>query len=312
MQERTRIVIAGGSGFIGHELAQFLSNRNVDVVVLTRRQNESRGGIRYVNWDGKTAAAWAREVDRAAAVINLAGRSINCRFTADNRSDILHSRVDSTRAIANAVAHSATPPPVVVQASGVGYYGDAGERAVDESTPAGTDFMADVCCQWEGALDAIALPATRKVTLRIGIVLGRGGGALAVLERLTKAYLGGAAGSGRQFLSWIHIYDLIRIIVAAVDRHNLSGVFNATAPNPVPNSELMRELRRVLRRPWSPPVPAPLVRLGGWLVGTEGSLALQSVRVLPKRLLDAGFAFEYPHLQIALRDVYGLETRAAA
>ncbi len=292
MENKPRIVIAGGSGFIGQTLAEFLSRRNFEIVVLTRGKDESRGDIRYVTWDGKTAAAWTGELDGAAAVINLAGRSINCRFAEENRSQILDSRVNSTHALANAVAGTATPPPLFVQTSGIGYYRSSDERVIDENAPAGSDFMAEVCRHWEGALHEFALPATRKVILRIGIVLGRSGGALSVLERLAKAYLGGAAGSGRQFVSWIHIDDLMRIAVAAIELHDLSGVFNATTPNPVTNAELMRELRRVLRRPWSPPVPAPLVRLGGWLMGREGGLALQSFRILPKRLLDAGFTFE--------------------
>ena len=311
MEARPRIVIAGGSGFIGHALSDFLSRRNFDVVVLTRGKSPSRGGIRYVNWDGKTVAGWIREVDAAAAVINLAGRSINCRFTEENRSDILQSRVDSSRAVAQAIGQSAAPPPVLVQASGIGYYGETADRAVDESTPAGTDFMAEVCRRWEGATDAVALPATRKAILRLGIVLGRGGGALKVLGRLTQAYLGGAAGSGRQFVSWVHIHDVVRMIVAAIEREDLSGIFNATAPNPVTNAELMRELRRVLRRPWSPPAPSPFVRLGAWLMGTEGALALQSCRVMPKHLLEAGFTFEYPHLREALTDLYQMETPVA-
>jgi hypothetical protein len=265
-----------------------------------------------VNWDGKTAAGWTRELEGAAAVINLAGRSINCRFTEENRREILSSRVDSTRALVAAIGRAATPPPVFVQASGIGYYGASGERIVDETAPAGADFMAEVCQQWEAALQEFPIAATRKVILRIGIVLGRGEGALAVLERLTKAYLGGAAGRGRQFVSWIHIDDLVRMIATAMERDDLTGVFNATAPHPVTNAELMRELRRVLRRPWSPPVPAPLVRFGAWLMGTEGDLALQSFRVSPKRLLDAGYTFEYPHLRDALRNLYGVETRVAA
>lgn len=312
MQDKPRIVIAGGSGFIGHALSEFLSRRNFEIVVLTRGRDQSSGGIRYVNWDGKTAAGWTRELDGAAAVVNLAGRSINCRFTAENRRDILDSRVDSTRAVANAIAQSASPPRVVVQASGIGYYASADDRAIDESTPGGSDFMAEVCRQWEGALDEVALPAARKVILRIGFVLGRGGGALAVLERLTRAYLGGAAGDGRQFVSWIHIIDLLRMMATAAERDDLRGAYNATAPNPVANAELMRELRRALRRPWSPPAPSPFVRLGAWLMGTEGDLALQSFRVLPVSLLDAGFTFKYPHLQEALRDLYGLESRVAA
>ena len=312
MDDKPRIVIAGGSGFIGQPLSDLLSRRNFDVVVLTRGKAMRASRIRFVNWDGRTAADWTREIDGARAVINLAGRSINCRFTAENRRELLRSRVESTRALTEAIAQSAGPPPVLVQASGIGYYGDTDERVVDESTPAGTDFMAQVCQQWEGAGEAVALPETRKVVLRIGVVLGCGGGALEVLGRLTKAFLGGAAGNGRQFVSWVHIHDLIQMIMAAIERDELSGVFNATAPNPVTNAELMRELRRVLRRPWSPPVPSAVVRLGAWVMGTEGSLALQSFRVAPKRLLGAGFAFDYPHLQEALRDLYGSEPRVAA
>lgn len=308
MEERPRIVIAGGSGFVGQALCELLTRRNFEPVVLTRGQSEVRRDIRYLSWN----ADWIRELDGAAAVVNLTGRNINCRFTEQNRREIIDSRVDSTRVMADAVAHAPTPPRVFVQASGIGYYGSRGDHVIDESTGAGGDFMAQVCEQWEGALDTFALPTTRRVILRIGIVLGRGGGALQLLERLTRSYLGGAAGSGRQFVSWIHIHDLLHIILAAIERDDLSGIFNATAPNPVTNAELMRELRRVLHRPWSPPVPAPFVRLGGWLMGTEGSLALQSFRVVPKRLLDAGFTFEHPHLREALRDLYGEETRVTA
>lgn len=312
MEDKPRIVIAGGSGFIGQALSRFFALRKFEIVVLTRGQNERRGGIRYVTWNGKSADDWTSKIDGATAVINLAGRSINCRFTKENRAQILHSRVESTRALASAIAESATPPPVLVQASGIGFYDNSGERVLDESSPIGSDFMAEVCRQWESALANCSLPATRKIILRIGIVLDRGGGALAVLDRLTRAYFGGAAGSGRQFVSWIHLLDLVRIIAAAIERPNLSGIFNATAPNPVTNAELMRELRLALHRPWSPSVPAPMVRLGAWSMGTEGRLALQSFRVRPKRLLDAGFAFQYPHLEDALRELYGLETRAAS
>lgn len=312
MADKRRIVIAGGSGFIGRALSELLSRLEFEVVVLTRGASDRCGDIRYASWDGKTVAGWTRELDGAAAIVNLSGRNINCRFTGQNRREILDSRVESTRALANAVQALAKPPAVFVQAGGIGYYSSTAERTVDEDTSAGSGFMADVCRQWEGALDAFDFHATRKVVVRIGIVLGRDGGALPVLERLTKAYLGGAAGSGQQFVSWVHIDDLLRIILAAIDSSDLRGAFNATAPNPVTNAELMRELRRVLHRPWSPPAPAPLVRLGAWLMGTEGGLALQSLRVVPKRLLDAGFAFEYGDLSTALENLYGMENRAAA
>jgi uncharacterized protein (TIGR01777 family) len=164
--------------------------------------------------------------------------------------------------------------------------------------------MSEVGRQWEGAFGALQLPGTRKVVLRIGFVLGRNGGALKVLEKLTWLFLGSAVGNGRQFISWIHINDLCRIIISAIEKPELAGVFNATAPEPVTNSELMRELRRVLGRPWVPPVPAPFARAGAWFMGSEGDLALLSYRCIPRRLMEHEFKFALPTLKSALADLY--------
>lgn len=297
-----RIILAGGSGFIGQALAPALVARGYEVTVLSR-------GKQHVQWDGRSLGDWARFLDGAGAVVNLTGRSINVRFTAKNRQEIIRSRVDSVRVLGDAIAHCTQPPRVFVQASGIGYYGDTGERAVDESAPRGNDFIAEVCRQWEGALEALELPATRKVILRIGVVLGRNGGALPMLERLARLFLGGAVGSGRQFMSWVHTADLVRMFIAAIERDDLGGVFNATAPAPATNGEFMRELRRALGRPWSPPLPAPFARLGAWLMGTEGELALLSSRCLPRRFLEHGFTFDFPTLRDAFANLYGKERR---
>jgi uncharacterized protein len=301
---KSKIILAGGSGFIGRALAPVLTARGYDVVVLSRSAARTIDGVTHLQWDGKTVGSWAHALEGAHAIVNLAGKNIDCRHTAQNRAEIIRSRVDSVRVLGDALRGCATPPEVFVQASATGFYGDTGDRAVDENAPSGGDFMAEVCRQWEGASDALELPGTRKVVLRIGFVLGRSGGALAVLDRLTRLFLGSAVGNGRQFISWIHIADLCRVVVAAIENPEFAGVFNATAPAPVTNSEFMRELRRVLHRPWAPPVPAPIARAGAWLMGSEGDLALLSYRCLPRRLTEQGFEFAFPQLEAALADLY--------
>jgi uncharacterized protein (TIGR01777 family) len=299
-----RIILAGGSGFVGQALAPVLVAKGYDVVVLGRSAAHRKGGVDYLQWDGKTVGHWSSALEGAEAVVNLTGKNINCRHTLENRREIIRSRVDSVCVLGEAIANCATPPRVFVQASGVGYYGDTGEQIVDEDASPGHDFPAEVCRQWEGAFDALHLPTTRKVILRLGVVLGRDGGALPVLEKLTRWFLGGAVGSGRQFISWIDVADLIQMFVSAIERREFTGVFNATAPAAVTNREFMRELRRALHRPWSPPVPAPFVRAGAWLMGSEGKLALLSSRCTPGRLLEHGFQFQFPTLREAFANLY--------
>jgi len=299
-----RIILAGGSGFVGQALAPVLLAKGYHVVVLGRRASHRRNGVDYLQWDGKTLGDWASALEGAEAVVNLAGKNINCRHTSENRREIIRSRVDSVRVLGEALANCATPAAIFVQASGVGYYGDTGDKVVNETGRAGDDFPAEVCGQWEGVFDALDLPATRKAVLRLGVVLGRDGGALPLLEKLTRWFLGGAVGNGRQFISWIHVADLIQMFLSAVERPELAGVFNATAPAAVTNREFMRELRRALHRPWSPPVPSPFVRAGAWLMGTEGDLALLSSRCAPRRFLEHGFQFQFPTLRDAFANLY--------
>jgi uncharacterized protein (TIGR01777 family) len=301
---KPRIILAGGSGFIGQSLASSLLERGDEIVVLTRTPSHQEGAIRHVQWDGRTAGNWIEILNGSLALVNLTGRSINCRHTPENRREIIDSRVNSVRVLGEAITRCAEPPKVFVQAAGVGIYGDQGDRWCDETAPHGHDFVAQVCEQWEGAFEKIDGSQTRKVLLRLGVAIGPGGGFLKVLGRLTKAFLGGHVGNGRQFISWIHIADLTRIILSAIERDDLTGVFNATSPNPVTNAEFMRELRRALHRPWSPPVPAFAARIGAWLIGTEGKLALVSQHCVPKRLTESAFRFEFPALRLALANIY--------
>jgi uncharacterized protein (TIGR01777 family) len=292
-----RVILAGGSGFVGSALVPALRARGYETVVLGR-------GSTDLQWDGRTVGPWASALDGAEAVINLTGKNINCRHTDENRREILRSRVDSVRVLGDAIAQGETPPKAFIQASGVGYYGNTGDRVNDEDSPQGNDFPADVCRQWEGEFAAVDLPATRKVVLRFGVVLGREGGALPVLEKLTRWFLGGAVGDGRQFMSWIHITDVVRMVEATIEQPELTGTFNATSPQPVMNREFMGELRSALHRPWSPPVPAPFARIGAWVMGTDGDLALTSCRCVPRRFLEHGFNFRFLRLRDAFTDLY--------
>jgi hypothetical protein len=190
-----------------------------------------------------------------------------------------------------------------VQASATGFYGDTKENLCDENSPAGNDSLAGICQKWEAAFDSVVAPATRKVTLRIGFVLGREAGALPVLSKLTKFFLGGAVGNGRQFISWIHLADLVQIFLAAIENEKLAGTFNAVAPQPVTNADFMRELRRVLDRPWSPPAPVFAVKAGSWLLGTEASLALVSQRCSSQKIQATGFGFQFSEVRAALENL---------
>ncbi|MCX6894450.1 MAG: TIGR01777 family oxidoreductase [Verrucomicrobia bacterium] len=298
-----RIILAGGSGFLGNALAQQFLQRGDEVLVLTRRPSVRRDGVKEVAWDARSLGNWEQFVDGADAVVNLTGKNINCVFTPENRRLIIESRVNATRAIAEAIQRAATPPRVLIQASAIGFYGDTGDAVCDETSPAGSGFLAEACRAWEAALDPAALPATRCVVLRFGMVLGRDGGALQPLARLTKLCLGGATGDGRQFISWVHLEDLKAVVATALANENWRGPFNVTAPNPVTNAEFMRELRRVFDRPWSPPAPAFAVRLLAPLLGVDASLALEGQRVLPQRLQAAGFEFQFPELRKALQEI---------
>ena len=324
-----RIVIAGGSGFIGRALAAAFCARDFEVVVLTRRSGAGTlpvscpdgvgqgdgdaAGQKYTRrmpvplraeaWNGVGPGAWTALLDGAAAVINLTGKNINCPHTPGNLREITASRVNSVSAIATAIQQARIPPRVWVQASAVGFYGDTADTVCDETAPVGSDPLANICRQWEGAF-ALADPGrTRKVAFRIGLVLGRDGGALPVMSRMTRWFLGGAAGSGRQYISWIHLEDLAAMFMAATTNEDLSGVFNAVSPRTATNAQFMRELRRAWHRPWSPPMPAFIVKLGARLTGSEGSLALVSQRCVPKRFLAAGFQFRFADLSAALDDL---------
>ena len=304
-----RIVIAGGTGFLGRLLARTLVERGDEVIILTRHPEADVSPARAVAWDGRTVGLWAAELEGADAVVNMTGKNVNCRYTEAALHEINASRVDSVHVIGDAIRRCTNPPAVWVQTGSLAIYGNAGDRLCGEDAPPGEGVPAETCLRWERAFEESPTHWTRRVWLRISFVLGRSGGALTFLERLTRWGLGGTVGGGRQYISWIHEEDMIRLFLRAIDEPGMSGVYNATGPEPVTNAGFMRELRHALRRPWSPPTPAWAVPIGCWLMGTEPVLALTGRRGSAEKLLREGFTFRFPHLPEALASLYHPATK---
>ena len=299
-----RVVIAGGSGVLGRSLARSLHALGAEPVLLARTEPRDKGPWRCVTWDGRTLGAWADCLDGATALVNLAGRSVDCVKTPDNRDEILRSRVDSTLALGRAVREASSPPPVWVQMSTAHAYGDPPDTVCDEDSPFGLGLAPLVATRWEEAFDRAAPEGVRRVILRTGFVLTREGGAMARLGTLARWGLGGTVGHGRQGMSWIHEADMNRVFTRAIADDTMRDAYIASAPEPVSNKVFMRELRRALRRPFGLPAPAFVVRLGAPLVlRTDPELALYGRYCVPKRLLAEGFEFRYPGLAEALADL---------
>lgn len=302
-----KVVIAGGSGALGRRISAHLAARKHEVVVLTRSPRPS-SQYRQLAWDGLAVGSWASEL-AGAAVINLAGALVDRRPTSANIELLKQSRVRPTRALADAASGIDLRPAVWVQASTLAIYGDGGETILDENAPPalGPPQMAGVARAWEA--EAARATADRLVIMRTGIVLDRNTPALDRLAGLARWGLGGRVGSGRQWVSWVHIADFLSVIDRALDDDGLDGVIHVTSPNPVRNAELMAGLRHVLRRPPAPPTPAALVRLGSLILRTDPALALTGRRCLPGRLLQQGFDFSFPHLGPALEDLLSSSSR---
>lgn len=308
-----RIVIAGGTGFLGSPLAKVYAEEGHDVRVLTRglASGESRHdpetgvpGVTRLGWrpDGQ-GGPWASALDGADGVINLAGESIGeRRWTPQRKAALRDSRLVSTQSLATAIASVARPPRVFISGSAVGYYGPSGDETKTEDSPAGTDFLAHICEDWEAEARR-ATPHARVVLLRTGLVLGRSGGALAKMIPPFRLFAGGPMGSGRQYMSWIHRIDWIEMVRWIVDTASVSGPVNATAPAPVTNREFARALGRALHRPSL--VPAPSFALKLMLGEMAGPLVLEGQRVIPARASALQFHFRYPEIDQAFRGIFG-------
>ena len=302
------VVIAGGSGFLGVSLATHLAAGGTPVVILSRTPPKARGPWRHVTWDARTLGDWRRELDGAAGMVNLTGRTVDCIKTPDHCDEILRSRVEATTVLGQALRSVALPPPVWVQMSTAHIYGDPPKAVCTEESAFGAGLAPFVGRAWEEAFDASALPSQRKVILRTSFVVGRdrgaGGGALGRLRTLVRLGLGGTVGSGEQGMSWIHELDMNRLFDRALVDGRMHGPYIASAPNPVSQREFMRTLRRAMRVPIGLPAFAWMVRIGApLLMRTDPELALYGRYVVPRRLHEESFDFRFPDLKPALADL---------
>ncbi len=305
----SRIVIPGGSGFLGQALASRLVGRGDEVVNLSRDEGQQVEGTRIVVWDAESIGPWASELDGVDAIVHLTGRRVDVRGTKRNIDELISSRVQPVRVVGEAIERCATPPRVWVQSSSLAVYGDGGDAVLDEhSTPTGIGprEMVTVCLAWEGAFHQASGAAERTVLLRMGIGLGgRNDPATAKLAQLVRFGLGGCVGSGRQWVSWVGLDDLLTAMILAIDDHTMTGTYHVTSPNPVTNAEMMSTYRRLLGRRIGLPSPAWLARIGAPILGSSASLALTGRRVIPTRLLERGFTFEQPDFESAARKALG-------
>ncbi|MEM6568046.1 MAG: TIGR01777 family oxidoreductase [Planctomycetota bacterium] len=327
---RLKLVLPGGSGHLGRLLAEHFATNGHDVVVVGRGEGGPLPtGARFVPWSGRWSERspsedpgedpgedpreeWAREIDGADAVINLAGRSVDCRYDKTNLEEMLSSRIDSTVAVGRAIEAAGSPPPVWLQMSTATIYAHDPPVPQDEATgaigggeptaPAYWRFSVRIAEAWERALRDAKTPSTRRVAMRTAVVMsGSPGGAYAILRRLARVGLGGTIGDGSMYMSWIHEVDFVRAIDRLLEDDAMEGVVNLAAPEPVPQRSFMRALRRSLGAPLGLPQPRWLVELGARLLGTDSELVLKSRRVVPGRLAEAGFEFRYPRWDEAAR-----------
>jgi len=294
-----QILITGASGFIGSALVPFLSTRGHAVTRLVRRQPTS--GQAEAHWDPAAGKLDPRILQGMDAAVHLAGESIDQRWTSERKTSILKSRVQGTRLLCEALGGLSPPPRVLLCASAVGYYGDRGEEILNEESPSGVGFLAEVCRGWEAACGPAVRQGIRVVNLRIGVVLSSRGGVLARMLFPFRLGLGARIGSGKQYMSWVAVGDLLGAILHALTHDTLAGPVNAVAPNPVTNLEFTKTLGRVLRRPAVLCLPGFVARLA--FGEMADGLLLASARVEPARLAASGYAFDYPELEGALRHV---------
>lgn len=293
-----KIVIAGGTGFLGNALKNYFEAKGFVVISLSRKRNKDT-----IYWNGKNLGEWTKHLEDAEVLINLAGKSVDCRYTDENKAAILNSRIDSTRVLNRAMEQANQKPKVFLNASTATIYVHA-ETTIntEENGVIGDDFSMNIAKSWEKEFYATEIPNVRKIALRTSIVLGKNGGAFPKLKTITRLGMGGKQGRGDQFISWIHIHDFCKAIDFLINS-NLSGSVNITAPNPKTDKDFMRDLRKQLSVPIGISQPVWLLELASTIIKTETELLLKSRYVYPQRLLDAGFQFEYERVEECLKEL---------
>ena len=298
-----KLIIAAGTGFLGNVLIDHFQDKAQEIVILTRGKASKKNNIRYVNWDAKTMTGWEGELEGADVLINLAGKSVDCRYTETNKNEIMASRVDSTVILGKAILQCTNPPAQWLNSSTATIYRYSLDKQMDETTgEIGHDFSMNVAKMWERAFFEADTPNTKKTALRTSIVLGKKGGAFIPLKRLAQLGFGGSQGSGKQFVSWIHEKDFARAVEFIVN-NKMEGAVNVVSPIPVRNAQFLATLRHTLKMPFGIPIPEMLLKIGAKIIGTETELVLKSRNVVPKRLIDSGFNFKFGNLEAAFADL---------
>ncbi|MCM3225126.1 TIGR01777 family oxidoreductase [Terribacillus saccharophilus] len=290
-----KVIIAGGTGFIGDFLQKRFQELGYDVIIISRQKQ-------HINWEDRLSIQ--RALEGAELLINLAGKSVNCRYNEKNKQEIMNSRVATTKILGEAVQSCSNPPELWINSSTATIYRHAEDRPMTEAEgEIGSGFSVDVATKWEDTFFSYKLPETRQIALRIAIVLGKGGGVMTPYRNLVRFGLGGIQGSGKQMFSWIHIEDLFQIILFLRDKKKLSGVFNCSAPQPVTNRALMNKLRHEMNAPIGLPAPKWLLEIGSVFIQTETELVLKSRWVIPDRLEREGYNFRFKTLDHTLQDI---------
>jgi len=299
-----KIVITGGTGFLGEYLTSYFIKEGYHIYIISRSKKANLEHITYLQWDGKSQGEWSKHIENAEAIINFAGKSVNCRYTETNKRIILESRVNATKAIGEAIQNAKHPPKVWLNGGSATIYRYSEDMDMTEADgELGNNFSVDVCKAWEATFDEYVTPNTRKVFMRISIVLGKDGGVIPVLKRLIKFGLGGKQGHGRQRVSWLHVHDFARMVEWLMANDSFNGKVNCVSPNHVSNSEFMKAIRSIYNISIGLPQPKWLLKMGAVMIGTETELILKSRKVVPDRLLKSGFVFEYPLLDKALEEI---------
>ncbi|MFB9861697.1 TIGR01777 family oxidoreductase [Rufibacter immobilis] len=297
-----KIVLAGGSGFIGQLLSHHFLAKGDEVVILTRKPAAWQTPARQIYWDATGPGPWVQHLERTDVLINLTGKSVNCRYTQKNKQEIISSRVNATQALGDAVRELQRPPRLWINASSATIYRHAQDGPQDELTgEIGTGFSVEVCGKWENAFYAQHTPGTRKIALRLAIVLANEGGVVPYYLNLARLGLGGRQGNGLQCFSWIHARDVIGSIEFLMQHEELEGDFNLSSPRPVPNHHFMQTLRQALGISFGLRARKWMLEIGAWLLRTETELLLKSRWVVPTRLLQAGYQFQVQTIEEAVR-----------
>ena len=296
-----KLIIAGGTGFLGQALVAQFEQEYDEVVILSRSENKQNNKVKYVQWDAKSFGSWCSELEGAEAIINLSGRNINCRYTKKNKAEILASRLESTSVIGEAILKCINPPKVWINSSATGIYKfQEGHFSTELDAKIGTGFMAEVCVAWEKAVANFKLPQTRQVIVRTSMVLGHGGGAFPVMSKLASLGLGGTLGKGTQQVSWIHVADYCTLVKWMIDTNTAVGVYNGVAPTPINNKDMMRLFRDKAHMKIGIPAYAWMLEIGAFFIGTETEIILGSTYAYPEKALSEGFTFKYKTMKTCL------------